>query len=272
VPPVTESPHADLEKAGGFTIEVAGNPLPNIEKPKPQPVELPKTQQPLPPNPPVIETKNETTSQSFQPSNYYNFKNNQEIKTEVEDKQEDKKGEEIKKEIENKPENKEKEISSMEEKTIVPGKIVFKHVPDIEIKKQEIETKIKDEEQKMKVEVENKETIKPIEKTELIQDIEPKNSEIQATETIKPIETIEPIEVVQTPESQKPLANYLVSKMNDKSTVPDNLPVEEAPKPIETVKETVVPPIVNEVKLAPAPKPVIENKPRAFDPYREIPN
>jgi gas vesicle protein len=116
LPPVTESPHADLEKAGGFTIEVAGNPLPNIEKPKPQPVELPKTQQPLPPNPPVIETKNETTSQSFQPSNYYNFKNNQEIKTEVEDKQEDKKGEEIKKEIENKPENKEKEISSMEEK------------------------------------------------------------------------------------------------------------------------------------------------------------
>jgi hypothetical protein len=260
--------HADLEKAGGFTIEVAGNPLPNIEKPKPQPVEIPRTQQTLPPNPPIVETKNETIKQSFQPTNYYNFKNNQEIETEVEDKKE----EEVKKEIENKPEDKE-EVDDMEEKTIVPGKIVFKHVPDIKIKKPEIETRVKDEEQKMKVEVENKEAIKPIEKTEIIQNTEPKNSEIQVTEIIKPIEKIEPIEVAQTPEPQKSLANYLVSKMNDKSTVPDNLPVvEETPTTTETIKETVLPPVVNEVKFAPAPKPIIENKPRAFDPYREIPS
>ncbi len=235
-PTVTESPHADLEKAGGFTIEVAGNPTPNIEKPKPQPVETPKTQQPLPPNQPKAEIKTETVNQAFQPTNYYNFRNNQEVK--IEDKKEevaekevtDQKEGVVEKEItEDKTKTEEKEVYGTEEKTIVPGKIVFKHVQDTEIKPEP------------KTEVKKEEIIKPVEKTEEV-------------------------------ETKKPLADYLVSKMNDKSTIPDNLPVEEVPKPVETVKETVVPPVVNEVKLAPTPKPVVENKPRAFDPYREIPN
>jgi hypothetical protein len=203
LPTVTESPHADLEKAGGFTIEVAGNPIPN-EKPKPQPVEIPKVQQPLTPNQPVAAAKTETVKQSFEPTNYYNFKNNQETK--VEDKKEETAEKENK--AEDKPKNEEKEVYDMEEKVIVPGKIVFKHVPDVEIKNPEPKTEVKKEE-----------VIKPIEKTEPIQDIEPKNPEIQVKETTKPIETVETTDnttETQAIETEKPLAEYPASKTNDK--------------------------------------------------------
>lgn len=259
VEPETVSPHADLEKAGGFTIEAIGNPLPDIQKQKPEPVELPKTQENVPEKIPT-EVKTKPVANTFKAHDYYNFKNDS--KEEVYTSNED-----IKKEI---------ETNDSSTQNIVPNRIVFKHLPETETKPIEpvpvVENPVT-ETVKNKVELKENnlpqaetltETTKVVTETEVIKEIEPSH-----TETVS--------------EPQPPLADYLTSEMNSKSTVPDNLPTEETQIPNKVVKEepsitikteTIKPEekVTTPVQTIQTPaKPITENKPRVFDPYREIP-
>ena len=240
---VTVSPHADLEKAGGFTIEAVGNPLPYTQKPKPKPVELPKIQENVTEKT-STEVKTEPVANTFRPHEYYNFKNNskEDIYSSSENVEDNKKetensddvveeGEEEEEKV-TVPSTEPKVLEPEEPKTddstvpnIIPNRIIFKHSPEIETK--------------------------PVEP-------EP-----------------EPVPVVENPVTE--------TINNNKSTIPDNLPTEETRIPNEVVKEeppiTINTEIVKpEEKVTPPiqtiqtpAKPVTENKPRAFDPYREIP-
>ena len=374
--PAPVSPHADLEKAGGFTIEVAGNPLSNNETPKVRPVELPNMQESLPEKM-STELKTEPISESFKAHDYYNFRNNSEKEEVVNDIEEEKEESGEEKEVvnDNKEEGgvEEKEIKDVEQtikkevskpiipetddssiQNIVPGRIVFKHLPDMEPQK----TQVVEPETIVTVEnlatepmstIENvtgtNETVKPtlsveIEKppieptsivtinnlpTEKITEIEktteptpptpiistenpliepivvinnppiekakekivPTKTELpeitkqpETKEIVTEIKPEEPTETIEPVEPKKPLADYLISEMSNKSIIPNNLPTEETSIPVETKKEGIPPQkIAVEAENTPPqtatpvqniPKPVTETKPRAFDPYREI--
>lgn len=306
---VAISPHADLEKAGGFTIEAVGNPLPYTQKPKPKPVELPKIQENVPEKIPT-EVKTEPVANTFRPHEYYNFKNNskEDIYSSSENVEDNKKETEIK-EAENgddvaeegekdvkvpstEPEVLEPEESKTDDSSvpnIIPNRIVFKHSPETETKSVEpvpvIENPVTEKvENKVELKENNLpqvetliETTKESTETETLPEI---TKAVTETEVIK---EAEPSHTQTANEPQPPLADYLTSEMNSKSTVPDNLPTEETQIPNEVVKEeppiTINTEIVKPEEKVTTPvqtiqtpaKPVTENKPRAFDPYREIP-
>ena len=275
VEPVTVSPHADLEKAGGFTIEAIGNPLPDIQKPKPKPVELPKIQENQPEKI-TTEVKTEPVANTFRPHEYYNFKNNskEDVYSSNENVEDDKK-EAKTKETENIDISTEKEsaVSEKEEvssatddsstQNIIPDRIVFKHSPEIETKPIEPEP-VPVVENPVTETVDSEAVPEEVNKTEVVKE----TGVVKGTEILP--------EIIEQPEIKETVNN-------NKSTVPDNLPTEETDISNEVVKEE--PPIIinteivkPEEKVTPPvqtiqtpAKPVTENKPRAFDPYREIP-
>lgn len=198
--PVPVSPHADLEKAGGFTIEAVEAPLPSIEKTKPKTVELPKIQENLPEKQPE-EVKVEPTN-TFNIHDYYNFKNSSKEEVYNNDQNTDEK-----EEVESEPET---------------------------------ETKGEDA-------------------------VPANDQEVPEPETTEP-------EIVKTEDKPAP-------ENTPKYEIPNNLPTEEValPNPIKEEPE----PVVNIEKAEPikppipttqdTQKPITDSKPRAFDPYREIP-